>query len=260
MIARLARFANDCYHVWKAPTGSKPAIVRDLILPGERKMGFQVAHFDRATLNHLYREIFARQHYYFDARNDTPAILDCGANVGMASLYFKWLYPRARVQSFEPDPATFQLLKQNIARNKLDVEIHNCALWDENAEVNFFVDTRNPGMLLMSTDASRLNTHPIRVPARRLSDFIQGTVDFMKLDIEGAEHRVLSELEQSGKIRAIRQMVVEYHHRIGQQKSRLAQFLAMLERAGFEYQIHAVLYPVTSRDTFQDLLIAAYQE
>lgn len=223
-------------------------------------MGFQVAHFDRGTLNYLYREIFARQHYYFRPENDTPAILDCGANIGMASLYFKWLYPKARVQSFEPDPATFQLLKQNIARNKLDVETHNFALWNENAEVDFFIDTRNPGTLLMSTDASRLNSQPIKVPARRLSDFIQGTVDFVKLDIEGAEHRVLNDLVQSGKIQAIRQMVVEYHHRIGHQKSRLADFLAMLERAGFEYQIHAALYPVTSRDTFQDLLISAYQQ
>ncbi len=259
MIAEIARFANDCYHIWKGPTGSKTAILRDLILPGQSKMGFQVAHFDRQTLHYLYREIFARQHYYFHAQNETPVILDCGANVGMASLYFKWLYPKARVRAFEPDPATFQLLKQNITRNKLDVETHNCAVWDENAEVDFFVDTRNPGALLMSTDASRLNSQSIRVPARRLSDFVQGTVDFVKLDVEGAEHRVLSDLVQGGKIRAIRQMVIEYHHRIGRQKSCLAEFLLMLEHSGFEYQIHATLYPVTSRDTFQDLLIAAYQ-
>jgi hypothetical protein len=84
-------------------------------------------------------------------------------------------------------------------------------------------------------------------------------VDFLKLDVEGAEHRVLSDLVQSRKIRAIRQMVIEYHHRIGHQKSRLGEFLAMLEHAGFEYQIEAGLYPGASRDTVQDLLIAAYQ-
>jgi FkbM family methyltransferase len=259
MIAQLARFANDCYHVWKAPTGSKTAILRDLILPGERKMGFQVAHFDRGTLNYLYREIFARQHYYFHAENDAPVIFDCGANVGMASIYFKWLYPKARVRAFEPHPATFQLLKQNIARNRLDVESHNCALWDENTEVDFFADATDPGGLLMSTDVSRCKGEPIKVAGRRLSDFIDGSVDFVKLDVEGAEHRVLSDVVRSGKIRAIRQMVVEYHHRIGHQKSHLAEFLAMLEDAGFEYQIHAALYPVTSRDAFQDMLIAAYQ-
>ena len=84
-------------------------------------MGFGIAAFDRPTLNHLYREIFARQQYYFRAETESPLILDCGANLGMASLYFKWLYPKARVRAFEPDPSTFELLKQNLARNGVDV-------------------------------------------------------------------------------------------------------------------------------------------
>ena len=259
MIAKLAQFANDCYHIWRAPTGSKPAILRDLLLSADKKMGFQVSHFDKGTLDYLYREVFARQHYYFRAQNDVPLILDCGANVGMASLYFKWLYPKAHVIAFEPDPATFQLLKENIARNNLDIEAKNFALWDQGGEVDFFTDSTNPGVLLMSTVSSRLRSQSIRIPARRLSDFIEGTVDFVKLDVEGAEHRVLRDLTQSGKIRSIRQMVIEYHHRIGEQKSCLAGFLSMLEDGGFEYQIHAVLYPVTSQDSFQDILIGAYR-
>jgi len=259
MIAELAQFANDCYHVWKAPTRSKPAIFRDLVLPGEKKMGFLVAHFDRGTLNYLYREIFARQQYFFQAENDRPVVLDCGANIGMASLYFKWLYPNARVQSFEPDPATFQLLKQNIAKNKLDVETHNCALWDQNVQLDFYIDPSHPGTLLMSADASRLQSQPIKVSGRRLSDFISATVDFLKLDVEGAEHKVISDLVESGKIKLIRRMVIEYHHRIGHRKSCLGEFLAMLEHSGFEYQIHGGHYQVPSPDTFQDLLIVAYQ-
>jgi FkbM family methyltransferase len=207
----------------------------------------------------LYREIFTRQQYYFRADCEAPLILDCGANLGMASLYFKWLYPKSRVQAFEPDPATFQLLKQNIVQNNLDVEAHNCALWDEDGEVDFFVDSGNPGTLLMSTEISRMNGESIKVPACRLSNFIDGTVDFLKLDVEGAEHKVLRDLVQTGKMSAIRQMVVEYHHRLGQHKSCLAEFLAMLEQAGFEYQVRAEVYPVSSRDVFQDVLIGAYR-
>lgn len=177
----------------------------------------------------------------------------------MASLYFKWLYPKSRVQAFEPDPATFQLLQRNITQNKLNVEAHNCALWDQDGEVDFFIDSNNPGTLLMSTDTSRLRGEAIKVPARRLSHFIDGTVDFLKLDVEGAEHRILNDLVQTGKISAVRQMVIEYHHRIGQHKSCLAEFLFKLEQAGFEYQTHAAVYPVSSRDVFQDMLIGAYR-
>jgi FkbM family methyltransferase len=259
MIAKLAQFANDCYHVVRAPTGSKAAILRDLILPGQQKMGFQVSHFDRKTLNYLYREVFVRQSYFFRSESNAPVILDCGANIGMASLYFKWLYPTARVQAFEPDPNTYALLRQNIERNHLDVETHNFALWDQETDIDFFVDRGNPGGLLMSTDASRAQGAPIKVPARILSSFVHGRVDFLKLDVEGAEHRVLADLALSEKLGNIRQIVIEYHHRIGQQKSCLAPFLKELEQGGFEYQIHAGLYPVTTRDVFQDVLIAAYQ-
>jgi FkbM family methyltransferase len=260
MLPQLARFANDCYYILRAPTASKPALLRDLVLPAGKKMGFRVTHFDRRTLNELYREIFARQPYYFRAESAAPVIFDCGANVGMASLYFKWLYPESRVRAFEPDPATFLMLRENVARNNLDIEVHNCALWDQETEVDFFVDSKNPGGLLMSTDSSRAKGAPIKVSARKLSDFIDGTVDFLKLDVEGAEHRVLCDLFQTGKLEAIQQIVIEYHHKIGEQKSKLAPFLSILERAGFEYQIHAGLYPVISRGAYQDILIAAYRE
>jgi len=260
MLSQLARFANDCYHVVRAPVGSKTALLRDLVLPAGKKMGFQITHFDRRTLNELYREIFARQPYYFRAESAAPVIFDCGANVGMASVYFKWLYPESRVQAFEPDPATFLMLRENVARNNLDIEVHNCALWDQDIELDFFVDSENPGGLLMSTDSSRAKGAPIKVSAHKLSEFIDSSVDFLKLDVEGAEHRVLCDLFQTGKLEAIQQMVIEYNHKIGEQKSKLAPFLSILERAGFEYQIHAGLYPVNTKHTFQDILIAAYRE
>lgn len=259
MIEQLARFAHDCYYALKSPSGSKSAILSNLALPGQSKMGFQIANFDRPTLRLLYREVFVRQHYFFRADTAAPVILDCGANLGMASIYFKWLYPNSRVQAFEPDPGTFRLLADNIASNHLDVEVHNCALWDQDGEVRFFVDPKNPGSLLMSTDPARLKGESIVVPARRLSSFISGIVDFLKLDVEGAEGRVLEDLVQTGKIESVKQMVIEYHHRIGNQRSSLGDFLRLLEEAGFQYQIQASVYPVTSKDTFQDILIGAYR-
>jgi FkbM family methyltransferase len=163
------------------------------------------------------------------------------------------------LKAFEVDPTTFQLLCKNVADNSLNVETYNCALWDEDTNVDFFVDSHRPGSLLMSIYGSRINGERITVPANKLSAFIRAPVDFLKLDVEGSEHRVLRELVGSGTLALIRQMVVEYHHRIGDQKSSLGGFLLMLEQAGFEYQIHAALYPVTSKNAFQDMLIVAYR-
>jgi FkbM family methyltransferase len=259
LISQFARLANDCYHVLRARTGSKASILRNLILSNGRKMGFHIASFDRRTLKLLYREIFVRQHYYFHSDSDAPRIVDCGANIGMASLYFKWLYPKARVMAFEPDPGTFQMLLRNIADNRLDIEAHNCALWDKDGELDFFTSEREPGSLLMSADNFRTHATAIKVPARKLSAFIHDPVDFLKMDVEGSEYCILKELVDSGKINVVRQMVIEYHHRIGQNKSCLAEFLSLLEESGFEYQIQAVVYPISSKDVFQDMLIGAYR-
>lgn len=259
MIAELARFANDCYHVMRAPAGSKTVILKNLILSNGNKMGFHVSGFNRGTLKNLYRETFVRQHYYFESKSETPVIMDCGANIGMASLYFKWLYPKSRVIAFEPDPVTHEMLVTNIERNRLDIETHNCALWDENLQLDFYVDDRQPGSPLMSVYSDRIHGRRIAVPARCLSDFIDRTVDFVKIDVEGAEHRILQNLLDTKKVDAIRQMVIEYHHRLGDRKSDLSRFLALLETAGFEYQIHGALYPVTTRNCFQDILIGAYR-
>jgi len=223
-------------------------------------LGFEISFFDRETLAFLYREIFGRQHYCFRSRSENPVIFDCGANLGMATLYFKWLYPRSRIHAFEPDPETFAVLQSNILRNRLtDVTTHNCALWDHNGTVDFFVNHEIPGSLLMSTDPTRCKGAPLRVPSRVLSEFLEEPVDFVKLDVEGAEHQILSELLQSGKASLINQMVIEYHHHIGSQPSHMADFLRMLEQAKFEYQIHAPMYPVTAENVFQDIMIGAYR-
>lgn len=262
MIGSIARFAHDSYCLLRIPhsTKKKAALWWNLVYPSGKMLGFKVSYFDRPTLTHLYREIFARQNYYFHANNNSPLVFDCGANLGIATLYFKWLYPRARIHAFEPDPVTFAILQTNVAQNHLtDVTTHNCALWNENGTLEFFVDHNNPGTLLMSTDPARLKGDAIQVSSRRLSDFIKAPIDFLKLDVEGAESRVLSDLVSSGKIDLVHQMVIEYHHRIGNQRSCLADFLRLLEQAGFEYQFHASLHPVTSQNVFQDMLIGVYR-
>lgn len=65
----------------------------------------------------LFREIFIEPSYFFRTERPHPLIVDCGSNIGMSVIFFKLLYPDARVLAFEPDPAPFELLEQNIRTN-----------------------------------------------------------------------------------------------------------------------------------------------
>ena len=68
----------------------------------------------------------------FCSTQPTPRILDCGANVGLASLYFKRLYPQARITAYEADPDIYQCLRNNLRRNGAsDVETIQAAGVDD---------------------------------------------------------------------------------------------------------------------------------
>ena len=94
----------------------------------------------------------------------------------------------------------------------------------------------------------------------RLSPYLEGPVDFLKLDVEGSERDVLQELADAGKLALVEQMVVEYHHHLEPGTDRLAAFLGLLEEHGFGYQLAAPLRLPIARDTFQDVLVYAYRK
>ena len=103
-------------------------------------------------------------------------------------------------------------------------------------------------------------TKKIFVPGRKLSSFIDGDVDLLKLDVEGAEIKVLTDLYQTGKLRRIRRMHLEYHHHIDTARDDLSTTLTMLEQSGFGYQIKANLYPWPKDAAFQDIAIYCYNK
>src|SRR5215467_13838161 len=83
-------------------------------MASERIAGFTIHAFDYDAISFLFGEIFLRGEYLFASKSPSPVILDCGANIGMASLFFKWLYPQSVVYAFEPDKNTFLMLQKNI--------------------------------------------------------------------------------------------------------------------------------------------------
>jgi FkbM family methyltransferase len=218
----------------------------------------RVTYLDRRSLYYAYRDIFVRESYLFHPTHTAPLILDCGANIGLATLYFKLLWPDSEILAFEPDRPTFAVLEKNIADNSLKgVTAYNVALWDKDETIDFFVDQARPGMLLMSAQRERAGGQRTTVVARRLSVFI-GTrsVDFLKLDVEGAEDRVLMELASAGKLGLIKSMAIEYHHGKNSQ-SRLGKFLQVLEDNGFQYRISAAWSPRRQPAAVQDVMIFA---
>ena len=223
--------------------------------------GFHVASFDCFSLDYLFDEIFVGLEYHFETASDAPVIVDCGSNIGMSVLFFKWLHPRARIVAFEPGERAFSLLQENVRRNRLaDVTVHNRPVGDDEGTIVFHVDPGDPGSFMMSAFESRMPKATREVQMVRLSTLIDGPVDFLKLDVEGAELDVLRDLQRSGRLRLISQMVIEYHHHLAEDHDRLSELLAILESSGFGYQVASPGSHARERGAFQDLLLWVYRK
>jgi len=203
-----------------------------------------VLHFNNG-LNAFgqYRLIFRDLIYHFEAERPNPLILDCGSNIGVSMLYFKHVYPGARIIGFEPDPAIFPCLQKNVRDNGLaDVELIQAALTPSPGVLTFYSDGLS-GSCLGQNLPKDLPEGWVKydVPCVRLRDYITEPVDFLKMNIEGAEWEALADCDE--RLEAVRQMVIEYHHWKGLPRT-LHQILELLHRRGFTYSINHFDYDV----------------
>ena len=234
-----------------------------LAAPGKTQiLDYEVAFLDSTTLFQLYEDIFLDRVYEFDLQSESPIIIDCGSNIGVSILYFKSLYPNARVLGFEPHPGLYDVLEANVSGNNLEkVELFPSAVGGETGSLELFVnDEKNAGSLNMGFFQREAEAKPISVPTVCLSDYINETVDLVKLDIEGAEESVLQELQESGKLSNIRRIVCEYHHHIDVGVDRFSKTLSFLEDAGFGYQLLVYTTLPPKLGGYQDVMVYAFNK
>ena len=179
-----------------------------------------------------YKEIFFDRVYAFSSATPRPLIIDGGANIGLATLFFKRIYPQSRVIAFEADPSIFELLKQNIGSFHLpNVQLVNAALWNSDTSLSFTAEHGASGHIATFTDTG----DSVPVSAMRLKSWLHEKIDFLKLDIEGAEYEVLDDCRE--ELRNVQNLFVEYHSPASSEQ-RLSRILDILSGAGFRYQIH----------------------
>jgi len=234
----------------------------------ERLLDWDLEVFDYWVLVYLFEEIFVSRDYFFRAPSDRPRIFDCGTHVGLAIHYFKLLYPNARITGFEADPDTHAMAERNVRTNRLaDVEIKNLALCPGRDTVTLYRDATIGGAPFTSIDRRLVEQkgspgapRTQEVTATPLSAHLDEPVDFLKMDIEGAELAVLEEVAATGKLPLIRQMVIEYHHHLDTTVDRLSVLLRLLEGDGFGYQLRAPLESPLRPRSYQNVLVYAYRQ
>lgn len=175
------------------------------------------------------KEIFVDE-IYQQYLMPSPYILDCGAHIGLSAIYLKNQFPDAQIVAFEPDEKNFELLKRNVEGQKIhDVMLVKKAVWIDDSELKF-----SSGNSMSSKISDASGDGFVSVQACRLKDYLTRKVDFLKLDIEGAEFKVLEDIRE--ELGMINNLFIEYHGFFHNQQE-LLQILNWVEEAGFSFYI-----------------------
>lgn len=129
--------------------------------------------------------------------------LDIGAHHGLYTLLAsKCVGRQGRVIALEPSPREFRRLERHVRLNRCsNVQLEPCALGEESGEADLFqVDGFRDWGNSLRPPAVPERTRTVRVTVRNLDSFLAARgiqqVDFMKLDVEGAELAVLKGAEK----------------------------------------------------------------
>ena len=137
----------------------------------------------------VYRDVIVRDNY---GEADLPAdaaVLDCGANIGLVSVAVLTKHAGARVLAIEPDPRNIELCQRNLEPFAGRAQILRAAVWDTAGWLKLASGTEGTWASHVEPGSGDIEALTITNALERLG---AEWVDLIKLDVEGAEARILS--------------------------------------------------------------------
>ena len=174
---------------WQAMLGGTSARPRRLSLPGApAALLVRPGSSDLPT----FEKVFVDQEYNFDLPGLEPElIIDAGANVGYASLFFVRRFPKARVVAIEPEAENFKMLTDN-TRAYPQVQPLQAALWNRPARMAIAnPDAESWEFQVREAEGGSGGLRAVTIP-ELLKMAGCKRVSVLKIDIEGAEKELFS--------------------------------------------------------------------
>jgi FkbM family methyltransferase len=185
---------------------------------------FAKCEYDVNRIPHVGAILNARYRSILDTGR-IPTIVDAGANIGAATIWFRTMYPDAALVAVEPEPHNISMLKKNLGGMD-NVAILPAAIGSHAGFVEVTRDTYGWGA---KTKRSESGSVPTITMSDAFSHIRHGTPFIAKIDIEGFESEVF--LDNLSWLDDIHMLLIEPHDWLfpGQRKSRSLQ-VAMASR------------------------------
>ncbi len=164
---------------------------------------FDFAYPESGNMASHLQKIFAGTEYpRLPLAGYSPSlVLDIGANIGAAAVYFALNYPSARLRCYEPAQENVSFLKRNL-RVFPQAETHACGLAAEAGTARLYhgnAQAMQHSLFRSSETTEDYETVELRAAGTELADLPAGSL--LKLDTEGAEVPILTAIsEQLGRL------------------------------------------------------------
>lgn len=142
----------------------------------------------------VFRQVFIDQQYGFAAEANAEYIVDAGANVGLASLFFLLTNKRSQVIAVEPDPHNYAVAEKNLRGFEDRCRLVKAAVWSKSTVLALRRGEFADGGYWASQTVLPQNSSEVLVDAYTINDLTRSNgfsrIDILKIDIEGAELEV----------------------------------------------------------------------
>ena len=168
------------------PVHWHPLVGLRVVLPGLDAMG-------------IYHHVWFRQEYEKVARpKKGDVVVDVGAHIGLFALRCLKCFGASLVVAVEPHPLNARLLRMNLALNKLDDRalVVEAALGREEGTARLFIARTSDAHSLIYDRSRHEGGRVVEVAVKTMDGLVEELglerVDFIKIDVEGAELDVLA--------------------------------------------------------------------
>ncbi len=178
--------------------------------------------------------------YIYDRK---VVLIDVGANIGISTLYFAKKYPFRGIICVEASPLNFEILRKNVKSNNLKgiCLIQGFATDSSKEKIDFFHNVFSPGGSagLGFKNFPSSSTKLFSVDTVKISDLIRHSNQLfvLKVDIEGAEYKVLQELAFGNVTDRIIELIVEVTMGTSPEFEALAATIRLYTDLGFTFRV-----------------------
>lgn len=167
---------------------------------------------------YIYQQVFRDKEYAnIDRIGDAKFILDCGANIGLASIYLLNLFPSSRILAVEPDPENASLCRQNLLPYGTRAIVLQGGVWSHCGRLavvtSEFGAAQKCGMQVRPIEPGDRTSEPgveaFDIPSLLARGGVE-EVDILKIDIERSELVVFSTSYEEW-LPKVRNLLIELH-------------------------------------------------